>query len=153
MKILLTQGKAAIIDVVDYDLIRSIKWCAVKNGNNWYAKHKTIYLHRFLLNPKSNEECDHINGDGLDNRRCNLRIVTSAQNSMNSQKRPGYTSSRFKGVSWDKANNRWRADICVDYKKMYLGLFSDEVEAVKAYNVTASEYFGEYAKLNQFTER
>ncbi len=155
MEIPLTQGKVAIIDRSDYDLVSPFKWCAIQDGDRWYAVRmtyiptkKTIRLHRFLLNSKSNEKCDHINYDGLDNRRSNLRIVTNSQNMMNQMKRSG-TSSRFKGVVWHKRDKIWEAYIRHNQRGIYLGRFSDEVEAAKAYNMAAIKYFGEYARLNQ----
>lgn len=159
MEIPLTQGKIAIIDDEDYNSVSKYNWQVRKSYNVWYALRsshtpirKTIFLHRFLLHPKSNERCDHINGDGLDNRRINLRIATFAQNQMNRRKNPGF-SSRFKGVMWNKQHNKWMTQIKINKKQIHLGYFSDEVEAAKAYNVAALEHFGEYARLNQFKEK
>jgi len=157
-EILLTQGKVALIDDDDYDLVSSFKWYASKEGNCWYAMRQAynpirekIRLHRFLLNPKPNEQCDHINGDGLDNRRNNIRIVTVSQNHMNRKRRLG-SSSQFKGVSKCKSTNKWVARIEVKQKHIHLGYFFDEVEAAKAYNVAALKHFREYARINQFNE-
>jgi len=156
MEIPLTQGKVAIIDRSDYDLVSPFKWCAAKSGNRWYAVRttyiptkKTIRLHRLLLNSKPNEKCDHINHDGLDNRRSNLRVATNSQNMMNQFKLSGTTSSHFKGVVWHKRDKIWEASIRLNQRGIYLGRFSDEVEAAKAYNMAAIKYFGEYARLNQ----
>lgn len=151
----LTQGKTTIVDNEDYDKIKEMKWHAVNESGKFYVCHnerngrkiKMIFLHRFLLGLKSGEQCDHINGDGLDNRRINLRVVTNAQNQMNCFKPRirGENRSCFKGVVWHKQTGKWQAQIGNTTKKHYrlnyLGLFSSEVEAAK-------QLFGEYARLN-----
>ena len=146
----LTRGKVALVNDEDYERVMMHKWCAVKTRNKWYAQRregkKKVSLHRFILDAKSGEECDHINGDGLDNRRCNIRIVTSQQNKWNQQKTHG--SSIYKGVSWEKDRNKWRTGIRINNKDIHLGLFDSEEEAAKAYDAKAIELFGEYAKLN-----
>jgi hypothetical protein len=91
-------------------------------------------------------EIDHINGDGLDNRRENLRICNHQQNSGNQGPRGG--SSRFKGVCWHKNHRIWAAFIGIDFKQKHLGHFHTEEEAARAYDVAALEHFGEFAKLN-----
>lgn len=88
---------------------------------------------------------DHINHDGLDNRRSNLRPATTKQNVRNSRSRPG--SSQYKGVDLFRGV-KWRATIRVDGKKKHLGLFVDEKDAARAYNKAALELFGEFACLN-----
>lgn len=148
----LTQGKFAIVDVEDYESLSRWSWCFDPTG---YAKRKaridgkqvTILLHRFLMNPAPGYEVDHINGIKLDNRRTNLRIVTSQQNKMNRHKSRGV--SKFKGVYWHKQRSKWCARIKVDRKYLHLGLFIFEPDAAKAYNAAATEMFGEYARLNQ----
>jgi hypothetical protein len=91
---------------------------------------------------------DHVNGDKLDNRKENLRRATQQENLRNKAKTESKTSSKYKGVSWHSTANRWRAYIVVDYKQIYLGLFDSEEDAAVAYNVKASELFGEFARLN-----
>ncbi len=91
---------------------------------------------------------DHINGDGLDNRKDNLRIVTIAENNYNKRKSKNVRSSQYKGVSIDKRTNRWRAIIYYKYRKINLGMFGDEIDAARAYDEAANELFGEFAKLN-----
>lgn len=151
----LTRGKIAIIDDEDYPLVSKYKWHAwhYQKGNSpWYAIHSVnhkvqIKMHRLILGLKKGEFCDHINGDGLDNHRCNLRIVTHHQNMMN-QKKPSGGTSKYKGVHRRKDVNRWASSINFNGKCYYLGHFIDEVEAAKAYDKKAKELFGEYAKLN-----
>lgn len=101
---------------------------------------------------------DHINRDKLDNRRCNLRLATRAQNEANKRKRRtqagGKPSSKYKGVSYRKGYKKkpWRA--VINYEKRYIniGNFKTEIEAAKAYNEAAKKYFGEFAFLNEITE-
>jgi len=107
---------------------------------------KEIQMHREILgltDPK--QKVDHINGNRLDNRRENLRVVTDSQNHMNRVKGPG--TSKYKGVS-RCGKNRWRVFIGKDYKKYRYGPFTDEVEAALFYDMKALELFGQYARPN-----
>lgn len=108
---------------------------------------KKIKMHRLITNAPDGTHVDHINGDGLDNRRENLRIVTPQMNQANSRKHiVGW--SRFKGVSWSAAAKKWRAYINIGRKQTHLGLFDDEITAAQAYDVKAREVFGEHAFTN-----
>lgn len=91
---------------------------------------------------------DHINGNKLDNRKENLRFVTPQQNVHNKRKTIQDTSSKYKGVSWNKRRKGWLAYIMVNGKREVIGLFSNEESAANAYNHYAKKYFGEYARLN-----
>lgn len=160
VKIPLTQGKFTLIDNKDYPLVSQYKW-HVRTGSRprscsrilqYAASHlpisnKIILLHRLILNPRKGEECDHINGDGLDNRRQNLRLVTHSENMMSQRNRLD-TSSMYKGVCKCKDCNRWRAYIHINKKTIHLGSFKSEEEAGKAYDEAAKKYFGKYAKTN-----
>ena len=147
----LTQGKLALVDDEDYSRIMIYKWCAVKGRNAWYAKRRDgkniLYLHRIILDAKPGEECDHINGDGLDNRKSNLRIVTHQQNQHN-QRKLNPRSSKYKGVCKRKDRRGWDAYIQVNYEQIHLGTFDSEEEAAKAYDAKAVEFYGEYARIN-----
>lgn len=150
----LTRGKRAIVDDDDYALLSQWKWSAVKgNGklSNFYAmrgeKRKTIKLHRFIMKAKKGEIIDHLDGNGLNNTKKNLRRCSQQENIRNSRKRRG-TSSRYKGVSWDKREKKWSAYITFDYAKIALGNHDSENEAAIQYNEKAKELFGEFAKLN-----
>lgn len=152
IKIPLTQGKSTFIDDEDYPLLatRSLYY------NSGYAKfsvskHEKVYVHRFLLGLVKGEECDHISGDRLDNRRCNLRRATRSQNNMNASKRKG-TSSKFKGVGWSKDHELWQSSIQLSNHIHHLGYYSSEVEAAERYNQAATLLFGEYAKLNDLRD-
>ena len=148
----LSKGKAAIVDAIDYPWLNQWKWHAGQSGGgNWYALRnqggKTIRMHRELLELKKNQVGDHINGDGLDNRRANLRICTQAQNNQNMKKKAN-TVSRFKGVSFNKETSKWIAQISYKTKMYGLGYFLDEEDAAIVYDVAAQLLFGEYARLN-----
>ncbi len=111
-------------------------------------------MHRLILELPSyadmRVDVDHVNGDGLDNRRANLRITTRAQNLANSGGREG--SSTYKGVSFESQTSRWKAQITVDGRNRSLGRYDTEEEAATAYNLAAVEAWGEHARLNDVPE-
>ena len=111
------------------------------------GKYTFYKMHRLIMSPPDGMHVDHINGDGLDNRRENLRIVTPQLNQANSRKHIVGTS-RYKGVAWSKASRKWRAYIAIDRKQTHLGLFDDEVSAALAYDTKAKQVFGEHAFTN-----
>lgn len=159
-KLILSKGKITIIDSIDYELLSKYKWhiChdyAVTNRKaidaNGHLKRRLIYLHKFIINPPKGMEVDHINGNKLDNRRCNLRIATRSQNQINTKKISGCTS-KYRGVSWHKSAKKWRAQIQINGKKIPIGIFIDEIDAALAYNKKAIEYFGEFPRLNIIEE-
>ena len=102
-------------------------------------------LHRLLLSPPDGYEVDHINGNSLDNRRCNLRLCTRQQN--NGNQRPRRHSSIYKGVYWNKEHQKWQAKITVNYRNIDLGRYKDEEAAAEAYAKAARRHFGEFACL------
>jgi len=102
---------------------------------------------REILKPPDNMQCDHINGNGLDNRRCNLRICSHSENQHNGSPYVG-CSSRFKGVHWRKDRRKWQTSIRNAGKPIYLGYFTDEAEGARAYDRAARELFGEFARVN-----
>lgn len=147
----LTQGLVALVDEEDYDIVRVHKWLAHRDGRTFYAeravareggRQRTVRLHTFLTGWPL---VDHRNGDGLDNRRANLRPATKSQNSAN---RPigRNNSSGFKGV--DRNKGQWRAQIRVSGTKFHLGYFDSAEAAAGAYDLAAVEAFGEFATLN-----
>ena len=157
----LTQGKFAIVDDEDYKYLNQWKWCFITAGYAQRVKHisgskknrvlEHILLHRVLMNCSKGQQVDHINGDGLDNRRENLRISTQAQNVRNKGFSKNNTSG-YKGVIFIKSgtrSKRWTARLTYNYKPISLGYFDTSIEAAIAYNKAASIYFGEFARLNQ----
>jgi hypothetical protein len=146
----LTQGRVALVDAADYPALAAHKWRALRNASTWYAVRRAgenlLYMHRVILQAPPHLDVDHTNGDGLDNRRSNIRLATEAQNMTRSKSRAH--SSIYKGVSWDARNNKWRVDICIDKKSKNLGRYVSEVEAARAYDRAASRAFGPFARLN-----
>lgn len=157
----LSKGQIALIDLEDEEKVCAIKWHAATNKSGiTYAKShppgsgrantKKLYLHRFILDAKPGEIVDHINSDGLDNRKANLRIVTARQNVMNSKPKGG---RQLKGVKVDPVRNAFAARIAINGRDKYLGLYATATEAARAYDEAARVHFGEFAKLNFPTER
>ena len=152
----LSQGKIALIDDADFGLVSRHKWSANKIGRGWYATTKirradgtriTIKMHRMLLgltDPKT--FTDHIDGNGLNNQRANLRACTRAENGRNRGATCNNTSG-FKGVSWHKGNRTWDARIWVNGKNRCLGSFSTPEAAYAAYCAAALELHGEFANF------
>jgi hypothetical protein len=109
---------------------------------------RRLLLHRVILglNFGDGNRVDHIDGNGLNNQRSNLRLCTHSQNLMNQKKTKG--KSKYKGVTWHKKRNLWMASIKKDKNTHYLGYFSEEIDAAKAYDKAAKVLFGEFAKTN-----
>ncbi len=97
------------------------------------ASARTIKIHQLIMNPPQGLEVDHINGNGLDNRRSNLRIVTHQINQSNLPKHHG-SSSKYYGVSFEKGRQRWLCQVRYKYKIKTIGRFDSEIEAAIAYN-------------------
>jgi len=169
-KIPLTQGKFAIVDPADYLRFARYKWrlCRTKGKNVLYAersirlpngRYSRILMHRQIMglskscvlhdirNTTSDiRVIDHINGDGLDNRRANLRLATVAQNAWNSKKRNPI--SGYKGVYFDRQKRFWRAAIVCNRKRIHLGYFKNKITAAKAYDAAARKFHGQFAYCN-----
>lgn len=152
----LTQGKVALIDDEDAERVLAYKWTALstRKPGRWYArrsvwideKSTTIYLHRFIANAPREVHIDHRNGDGLDNRKENLRIVTNAQNHQAAKVKAGKTG--FRGVCVSKSGKRFHARLSVSGQKVYRNGFLKAEEAARAYDELAKQYHGEFATLN-----
>jgi hypothetical protein len=150
----LTQGKVALIDNEDYDKIIQLKWFAQKaSNNNFYAinrgrgPHRTrkfIAMHRFILNAPFKLQVDHIDHNGLNNQKSNLRICTCQQNQTN---KTAFGKSKYRGVFFDEG--RIRCAIKINGKYTYLkGPFKTEEDAANAYDALAKIHHGEFANLN-----
>ena len=166
-EISLTQGLVALIDAADYEAEHVVEfgngitwhgrigerpWCASVKKHTTYAKSSIfgsleLRLHRAVMDAKLGELIDHIDGNGLNNRRNNLRRATSQGNSANSKRQIG-SASRFKGVGFHKQTGKWEACIRCNGKKQHLGLFANEIDAARKYDEAAVRLFGEFAKLN-----
>jgi hypothetical protein len=149
--IALAKGYFAIVDADDYEKLSQYKWHVKVARSGFYAyrteNRKRISMHRQILNAPPGMHCDHINHNGLDNRKANLRLCTPQQNSFNQHPRFNSTS-KYKGVSWSREARKWRADIKHNGRTIYIGYFEDEAEAAIAYDDYAIDLFGEFAWLN-----
>lgn len=150
--ILLSNGQVAVCDGSDYDKVCGHKWTFQKGyaaiTDNASKPRHTIKMHQVIIPTVPEGMCiDHINGNRLDNRRINLRIVTLAQNTHNSKSRTSSTS-QYKGVSYDKSRGKWIASIQLQGSTKHLGRFDIEEDAANAYDNAAIEAYGKYAKLN-----
>lgn len=148
-----------IVDNCDYGIVSSRRWHLVnsysdrvstteymgKIDGKYRSRHITI--HRFLLNAPKEMSIDHIDGNGFNNQRANLRICTQRENNRNTRKRSG-TTSKYKGVSFYKHINKWCSEIKTESKKEFLGYFNNEKDAAMAYNKRAKEVFKDFARLN-----
>jgi hypothetical protein len=142
----LTRNLQAIVDAEDYEWLNQYKWHARVSADGMiYAKRQVrghgVYMHRLIMQPPQGMVVDHINGNSLDNRRCNLRIVPPEVNSQNRRKRAG-ARSRFVGVY--PRGDKWEAYV----RHKYVGRFDDEVTAAKARDRAALKIYGEHAWLN-----
>jgi hypothetical protein len=138
----LSQGKVTLVDDEDFEELNRFKWCAHnnKNDNTFYSTRsspdingiwRNIRMHRIIMKCPDNMLVDHINGDGLDNRKENLRIVTGRENQQNQHKTK---SSKYPGVCWHKRHGKWRVAIRYRGKDYNLGTYIDEEEAYKVYS-------------------
>lgn len=159
--ILLTKGYLAKVDDEDYDRINQYKWCVFGEDHHPYAERRIKtekgshlqLMHRLVVNAPKGMVVDHINHNGLDNRKENLRICTDRENRLNSRKYNYKNSySKYRGVTWDKKRNKWVAQIMCNRKNYNLGVFDTQIEAAMAYDVKAVELHGQYAGLN-FSQR
>jgi hypothetical protein len=151
-EIQLTQGKVALVDDEDYTWLNRRKWCANIFNGHWYAvrteKKKTVLMHAQILGTPKGMKSDHKDGDGLNNQRHNLRICIHAQNLYNQRTQTRLKSSSFKGVFWHTQAKKWQAQIKVNTRRIYLGIFISEIKAARAYDEAARKYFGDFAHTN-----
>ena len=140
----LTKGKHAIVDPEDYERLMQWKWRAERSSSGWYAirwikmedgRRVLWRMHWEVVGVEYKGRIDHINRNGLDNRRCNIRICSMAENLRN--RRAWGRTSRFRGVCWHKRDSVWTAQIRRDGVYMNLGSFTTEEEAARAYDAAA----------------
>lgn len=152
----LSKGLVSLVDDADYKAVNQFKWCATDGRNGKFyvtrffrvnGKKRQIPLHRFLL-PDA-EEVNHRDGDGLNNQRHNLQPCSHVENARATRLKKKGASSSFRGVYWNKHAGKWQAQIGVGNRKpKYLGIFENELEAAKAYDVAARELFVDFAAPN-----
>jgi hypothetical protein len=154
----LTQGKVAIVDSCDYEMLMQWKWyahCDHSTGRFYAArqvglgnkKQRYLSMHRFLMGEPKNLKIDHKDRDGLHNYRSNLRVATDKQNGWNKGIQSNNTSGYF-GVHQRKATGRWQAYIVIDRKHIHLGFYATAEEAARAYDRAARVYRDEFTTLN-----
>lgn len=161
-----SKGEEFIFDKEDYDKIKDYCWCirhsankhidgtvdkddlkVITNIRNNDGSRKSLLLHQLILETDDNHIPDHINGNGLDNRKSNLRIATMSQNAMN--KKLAYNNtSNVTGVDYVKRFNKWRARIRIDGVVHYLGYYVNKKDAIKARKEAENKYFGEFSYDN-----
>ena len=151
-EIRLSMGQIALVDDEDFEFLNQRKWYALKRKYTFHAArhnelkrpfNRNVYMHREILSLQKGEICDHKDMNGLNNQRSNLRKCTKAQNAMNIN-----PYVKYKGVSWCKQANNWRAYIVLNNKQIHIGVFKNEDDAALAYNKKAVELYGEFARLN-----
>lgn len=157
VRLKLSQDRVALIDKADYPLVRDLTWhChrvpTRRGGDMWYvAAHipgadNKVLMHNVIMQPPPEMVVDHVNFNGLDNRRANLRLATRSQNTAHARSRHG--SSEYRGVSWDDSRKMWKASIKRGGRPVSLGVFHSEEEAARAYDAAALAHYGGFALLN-----
>lgn len=154
----LTQGKVALVDDADFEWLSQFRWhvCKSKVSNTFYAARWTlrvdgvrsyVLMHRLIIEASSTEQTDHKDGNGLNNTRENLRSCSNTENQQNKPMQLNNTSG-YKGVSMHKHTRRWRASISHEGRHKHIGYFDTPEDAAVAYDKTALELYGNFARLN-----
>lgn len=149
-----------LIDAIDYPLISQHKWyIQINDGRKTPVvgtkistddgKKTTVKMHRLIMDAPSGTQIDHVNGNGLDNRRTNLRYCTGSENCANRRVLRTNKTSKYRGVYFAKAHNTFVASIKKNGKNIKLGTFKNELDAARVYDKAALEIFGQFAITNQ----
>lgn len=148
-KIFSSSGHCFFVDDEDFSVLSEYKWHVLvgKDGHLYANSSEVGLMHRFISKPTNGMLVDHINGNGFDNRRKNIRVCTATQNQANRRLNRN-SSSGYKGVYWNKVAEKWASNIQLNGKRYYIGLFSTKELAAEAYNKKALEFFGEFSYLN-----
>ena len=147
-------GLFAVVDDEDYERVSSMNWRIYVSRTHLYAISGYVFMHRFITEAPEHLLTEHINSDGLDNTRHNLRLVTATQNLADMAPHQWYggkpTTSTFKGVSLMKGERArpWRATIRVESQQHFLGYHLTEEGAARAYDDAATRFFGPFARTN-----
>jgi hypothetical protein len=148
-EIQLEGGHTALIDDADALRCGRYRWKVLEGPNTVYVVSSNgKLLHRLLLNAPKGMDVDHIDRNGLNNHRNNLRLATRYQNIANSAKRRSPSTSRYRGVFWNKLCGKWSAQITTDGQSVHLGVYDSEEDAARAYNVALLGKAGEFALPN-----
>ena len=145
-------NRFTLVDDEDFNWLNQWKWrTEFARGKKYVCRSKRegfgTRMHRVILKAKKGEEIDHIDGDGLNNQKVNLRFCTHAENMRNRDLQKNNTSG-YKGVSWSRKNKKWQAHIKYKGKQMGLGLFFCLIKAAAAYDEAAKKLYGKYARIN-----
>lgn len=150
-EISLNKNRFVIVDDRDYENLNQFRWCVDAQGYATRAiynpddqKSRRVLMHRVLMNTPNGYDTDHINGNKLDNRRCNLRIATRTQNIINVSKPNRHNKVGFRGVQMSK-EGRFYSGLIVNGKRVHLGMFDTAEEASRAYQMAKSEAYKEFA--------
>jgi hypothetical protein len=153
----LTKNQIAIVDEEDYERLIKFHWCADKDVNTYYArrivsvngKRRGVKMHREVLGLTwgDGKMVDHINRNGLDNRKCNLRLVTPSQSGHNRRTRSD-NKSGYRGVNWSKGSKLWVVRFGTEGKRYYCGRYKELEKAALAYDKVAFKMIGNEAQLN-----
>ncbi len=154
----ISRGLVTLVDDIDFPRLNNYRWYAwkPKECSSFYVVRNHLVtdeptastkMHREILNAPKGLRVDHIDGNGLNNTRANLRLATHQQNMCN---RPANANNKsgFKGVSWFNRDSKWVARLETNGKVIFLGYFDDLEEAARVYDAAARKHFGEYARCN-----
>lgn len=157
-EIALTRNRVAIVEDADFEVLNKYKWAVLITKTTCYAIRskrlkgggkKYYYMHREIMGVTDRRiRVDHIDHNGLNNSRNNLRVCNASQNAANSRSRLN-SSSKYLGVFFDKSRNKWAVRITKDYKTINIGRFKTEEEAAHAYNQYAIQVHGAFANINK----